>query len=75
MNPLKPEDFELTLAQQFELRRQTDVAKNLSKDQLAELLLGCTRLLMIKENLIRSIVKKQLGETMLRTIAHPITEE
>lgn len=47
----------LTLEQQFEMKRIRDAAQNMSREQALELLIQASRLLMIKTNVIRSLSK------------------
>ncbi|MBW4520094.1 MAG: NblA/ycf18 family protein [Scytolyngbya sp. HA4215-MV1] len=54
---LTAHDFELTLEQQFILARYTHLANQASTEELRTSFLEITRQLMVKENLIRSLVK------------------
>ena len=49
--------FELNLSQQFNLRAYEDLIKNLTKAELELLLVDAMRLLMVKDNIIRDLVK------------------
>lgn len=49
---------ELTLEQQFAMRRYQDAARKMSREQAIELLLEATRQLMIKSNIIRQMLEK-----------------
>lgn len=53
--------FELTLEQQFEYRRMVTESQNLSHEQAIEMLLQATRLLMLKDNTIRHLMKEALS--------------
>jgi hypothetical protein len=48
---------ELTLEQQFELKQMREAAKNMSREQALELLTQATRLIMIKTNVIQSLIQ------------------
>jgi len=48
---------ELTLEQQFELKQMTEATKNMSREQALELLTQATRLIMIKTNVIQSLIQ------------------
>ncbi len=52
---------DLTLEQQFELRRMQDSIKDADRDQVVELLLSASQLLMLKDNVIRSLIKQVVG--------------
>ncbi|MBD2460716.1 NblA/ycf18 family protein [Oscillatoria sp. FACHB-1407] len=53
---MEPTAFELTLEQQFEMRRMQDEVKGLSHEQALNLLVQASRLLMLKDNIIRNLV-------------------
>ncbi|MCS6815143.1 MAG: NblA/ycf18 family protein [Cyanobacteria bacterium] len=55
---MDPSSFDLTLEQQFRMRLMEESAHGMSREQAAELLLEVSRLLMIKDNVIRDLVKK-----------------
>lgn len=48
---------DLTLEQQFELQNMREAAKNMSREQALELLMQATRLIMIKTNVIQSLIR------------------
>jgi hypothetical protein len=50
--------LELSLEQQFSLRTYADQVKGLDQEQAQQLLLQVVRQLMIKENVIRHLVKE-----------------
>jgi hypothetical protein len=52
---------DLTLEQQFELRRMQDSIKDADRDQIVELLLSASQLLMLKDNVIRDLIKQVVG--------------
>ncbi len=52
--------LELSMEQQFNLRAYEGQVKGLSQDQAQELLLEVMRQLMIKENVIRHLLKQSL---------------
>ncbi len=45
----------LSLAQQFEMKRMQDAATQMSREQALELLMQASRLLMIKTNVVRNL--------------------
>ncbi|EAZ89699.1 MULTISPECIES: NblA/ycf18 family protein [Cyanophyceae] len=47
----------LTLEQQFEMKRIRDAATQMSREQALELLVQASRLLMIKTNVVRNLGK------------------
>ncbi|MFN5515795.1 MAG: NblA/ycf18 family protein [Cyanobacteriota bacterium] len=49
---------ELTMEQQFEVRRMRDAAAQMSREQALELLLQASRLLMIKTNVVRDLMQQ-----------------
>jgi hypothetical protein len=56
-NPLEL-TLDLTLEQQFQMRLMEQSAQDMSREQAISLLLETARLLMIKDNAIRSLVKQ-----------------
>jgi hypothetical protein len=52
--------LQLTLPQQFQLRRYQDEVKGLSEEESREYLLELARQLMIKDNVIRHLMKSSL---------------
>lgn len=59
MDFMLPEiSLELTLEQQFQMRLMEEQVAIMTREQATELLLQASRLLMIKDNVIRSLVKK-----------------
>lgn len=55
---MDPNAFELTLEQQFQMRLMEESAQRMSYEQAQELLVQATRLLMMKENIIKSLIRK-----------------
>jgi Phycobilisome degradation protein nblA len=55
---MNSQTFELTLEQEFHVRLMEESAQNMSREQMQEMLLQTVRLLMIKENVIRDLVKE-----------------
>ena len=49
--------FNLTLEQQFQIRLMEESSQQLTREQMQDLLLQTTRLLMIKDNVIRNLMK------------------
>lgn len=58
---MKTELFELTIEQQFEMRQIQDSLGQMSAEQMRETLLQASRLLMVKDNVIRSLIKQHLA--------------
>jgi hypothetical protein len=50
--------FDLSLEQQFEIRRLQENVQAMNREQAVELLLEASKTLMIKDNLIRDLMKK-----------------
>lgn len=57
---MNPEVFNLSLEQQFQLQAIRNDAKHLSKSQLEDMLLEITRQLMIKDNVVKDLLKSKL---------------
>jgi Phycobilisome degradation protein nblA len=53
---MEPTAFDLTLEQQFEMRRMQDEVEGLSHEQALNLLMQASRLLMLKDNVIRNLL-------------------
>ncbi len=53
--------MDLTLEQQFELRKIQDSVKDADHDQVIELLLSVSQLLMLKDNVIKDLIKQVAG--------------
>jgi Phycobilisome degradation protein nblA len=49
--------FELTLEQQFQMRLMQESAQDLSREQMLDILMETSRLLMVKDNIIRDLIK------------------
>lgn len=58
---MKPEDFELTIEQQFTLRTIERSVPEMSREQMMELLIDSSRLLMLKDNMIRSLAREAVA--------------
>lgn len=56
---LQPQDFELTIEQQFTLVHYTQKVKEIPPEQLRAILLENVRQLMIKNNLLRALVREE----------------
>lgn len=50
--------FELTLEQEFQMRLMAESAHNMSREQMIETLIQASRLLMVKDNVIRNMLKQ-----------------
>lgn len=55
---MEPKSFDLSLEQQFEMRRIQDAAVAMSREQALDLLVEASRLLMIKTNVIRQLLQE-----------------
>jgi hypothetical protein len=55
---MDPNAFELTLEQQFEVRRLQQELQGADRDQMISLLLQVAETIMVKDNLIRDLIKK-----------------
>lgn len=55
---MKSESFDLTIEQLFEFRRMQDATTEISREQALELLVQASRLLMIKSNVIRDLMRQ-----------------
>lgn len=49
--------FELTLEQQFQMKLMEDSAQRMSREQMQDTLIQAARLLMVKDNVIRDLIK------------------
>ncbi|MBE9204454.1 NblA/ycf18 family protein [Synechocystis salina LEGE 06099] len=63
---MKPESFDLTIEQMFEFRRMQDAAADISQEQALELLVQASRLLMIKSNVIRDLMRQAPLEPLVK---------
>ena len=52
------EAFQLTLEQQFQMRMMEESAHNMTHEQMVETLVQASRLLMVKDNMIRNLLKR-----------------
>lgn len=52
---------ELTLTQQFKLVSDKEQLQNASKEQIIDLYTEVTKMLMLKENIIKELLKQDLG--------------
>jgi hypothetical protein len=49
--------FELTLEQQFQMRLMEQSTEQMTREQMQDLLIQSARLLMLKDNVIRDLIK------------------
>ncbi|MBW4601340.1 MAG: NblA/ycf18 family protein [Calothrix sp. FI2-JRJ7] len=49
--------FELSLEQQFQMRLMQESAQDLTREQMLDILMQTSRMLMVKDNIIRNLVK------------------
>ncbi|AFZ34418.1 MAG: NblA/ycf18 family protein [Stanieria sp.] len=54
-------NLNLTLEQKLQMRLFQDSAENMNREQALSLLLEASRLLMIKDNIIRDLIKQNLS--------------
>jgi CRISPR/Cas system CMR subunit Cmr4 (Cas7 group RAMP superfamily) len=54
------ESFNLTLEQQFQIRLIEESTQQMTPEQMQEMLIQVSRLLMVKDNVIRSLMKSCL---------------
>lgn len=52
--------FTLTLEQEFQIKMMENLAQEMSRDQMLELLLQVSEQLMVKDNVIRDLMKKEV---------------
>lgn len=49
--------FQLTLEQQFQMRLMEESAQRMSREQMQDILIQTARLLMVKDNVIRDLLR------------------
>ena len=49
--------FQLSLEQQFQMRLMEESAQQMSREQMQEVLIQAARLLMVKDNVIRDLMR------------------
>jgi hypothetical protein len=49
--------FKLTLEQEFQIKLVEDSVREMTREQMQDLLVQTTRLLIVKENLLRQVIK------------------
>jgi uncharacterized protein (DUF1786 family) len=54
---MKPLSFELSLEQQFHVRLVEQTTQEMEREEMQDMLVQLTRLLLLKENVIRDLVK------------------
>ncbi len=52
--------FSLTLEQEFQIKMMENLAQEMSRDQMLDLLLQVSQQLMVKDNVIRDLMKKDV---------------
>ncbi|MCU0567848.1 MAG: NblA/ycf18 family protein [Oculatellaceae cyanobacterium Prado106] len=57
---MENDSFHLSLEQEFQIRLVEESANAMSREQMADLLVQLSRLMMIKDNVIRSLVKNDI---------------
>ena len=58
---MNPESLKLTLEQEFALRSITESMKEADREQIVDLLLSTSEMLMVKDNLIKDLVRQLAG--------------
>jgi hypothetical protein len=62
---MNPSSFELSMEQQFQIRLVEQTLQDMNRDQMQDMLMQMTRLLLMKDNMIRDLVKSRLlGSTI-----------
>jgi hypothetical protein len=54
---MESSSFELTLEQQFQMRLMEQSAQPMTREQMQDFLIESARLLMLKDNVIRDLIK------------------
>jgi hypothetical protein len=54
---MNPSSFELSMEQQFQVRLVEQTTQNMDREQMQGMLMQLTRLLLVKDNVIRDLVK------------------
>lgn len=54
---MESSSFELSLEQQFQMRLMEQSAQEMTPEQMQDLLIQAARLLMLKDNVIRDLIK------------------
>lgn len=62
---MNPSSFELSMEQQFQVRLVEQTMHDMNREQMQDMLVQLTRLLLVKDNVIRDLVKScVIGSTM-----------
>jgi hypothetical protein len=62
---MNPSSFELSMEQQFQVRLVEQTMQDMNREQIEDMLMQLTRLLLVKDNVIRDLVKScALGFTI-----------
>ncbi len=54
---MESSSFELSLEQQFQMKLMEQSAQQMTREQMHDLLIKAARLLMLKDNVIRDLIK------------------
>jgi len=57
---MNPQVFELSLEQKFQMKLIEQAAQKMDKEQMLVLLIQASRLLMLKDNAIKSLMKQSI---------------
>jgi hypothetical protein len=55
---MEPTSYDLSLEQQFQIKLMEESAQSMTREQALELLIQASRLLMLKDNVIKGLVKQ-----------------
>lgn len=54
------QSFDLTLEQEFQMRLVEESVEQMSREQMHDLLIQVSRLMMVKDNIIRNFMKQEI---------------
>lgn len=57
---MNPEVFQLTLEQKFQMKLIEQSAKKMSREQMLALLIQASRLLMLKDNALKNLMRQSM---------------
>ncbi|MEM9923264.1 MAG: NblA/ycf18 family protein [Cyanobacteria bacterium P01_D01_bin.50] len=55
---MNTENFKLSLEQQFQMKKLEAVVHDMNKDEMVEALLKMSKIMMVKDNIIKNLVKQ-----------------
>jgi hypothetical protein len=59
-NIMNGQSFDLTLEQEFQMRLVEESVEQMSREQMHDLLIQVSRLMMVKDNIIRNFMKQEI---------------